>query len=169
MQIFPGAAIALIGAPGARGGELAAAAPAPSDEPLDAYSAAVAGAVERVGRAVVSVEVRQPVRRRGRPERELPGHGSGFVFTPDGFILTNSHVVHGATHVAVRLPDGRELPADLIGDDPDTDLAVVRVGGVPPTAAPPRDSGPLRVGQLRRAIGNPPGVQSPVHPGVVAA
>src|SRR5256712_6634101 len=97
-----------MGAPGAAGGGPAEPAPAssPSDEPLDAYSAAVAGAVERVGRAVVSVEVRHPVRRRGRPERELPGHGSGVVFTPDGVIFTNSHVVHGATYVAVRLPDG---------------------------------------------------------------
>src|SRR2546430_4403452 len=90
MRNFSGDAIALIGGPEAPRGEPAEAASAShsSDELLDAYSAAVAGAVERVGRAVVSVDVRQPVRRRGRPERELPGHGSGFVFTPDGFILT---------------------------------------------------------------------------------
>src|SRR5256885_14632801 len=162
MQNFSSDVIALIGGPEAPGGEPASPRPRPSDEPLDAYSAAVAGAVERVGRAVVSVEVRQPVRRRGRPQRELPGHGSGFVFTPDGFILTNSHVVHGATHVAVRLPDGGELPADLIGDDPDTDLAVVRVGGDPPASAPLGNSASLRVGQPVIATANPLGVQSPV-------
>src|SRR2546425_4939068 len=165
MRNFSSDAIALIGGPEAPRGEAGEPAPAPSDEPLDAYSAAVAGAVERVGRAVVSVDVRQPVRRRGRPQRELPGHGSGFVFTPDGFILTNSHVVHGATHVAVRLPDGRELPADLIGDDPDTDLAVERVGGAPPTAAPPGDSASPRVGPLVRRIGAPPRCPSPVTAG----
>src|SRR3989442_12735970 len=146
MRNFSSDAIALIGGPEAARGEPAEPAPAspPSDEPLDAYSAAVAGAGERVRRAVVSVEVRQPVRRRGRPEREVPGHGSGVVFTPDGFILTNRHVGHGATRVAVRLPDCRELPADLIGADPDTDLAVVRVGGGSPVAAPLGDSASLR-------------------------
>src|SRR5438552_9911043 len=169
MRNFSSDAIALIGGPEAPRGEPAEPAPAPSDEPLDAYSAAVAGAVERVGRAVVSVEVRQPVRRRGRPQRELPGHGAGVVFTPDGFILTNSHVVHGATHVAVRLPDGRVLPAELIGDDPDTDLAVVRGGGDPPVAAPLGNSASLRVGQLVIAIGNPLGFQSTVTAGVVSA
>src|SRR2546425_5074624 len=120
MRNFSSDAIALIGGPEAPRGEPAEAASAShsSDELLDAYSAAVAGAVERVGRAVVSGDVPQPARRRGRPQRERPGPGSGVGFTPDGFLLTNTHVLHGATHVARRPPAGRELPADLVGRRP---------------------------------------------------
>jgi S1-C subfamily serine protease len=148
--------------PSAAGGE---------DEALDAYSKAVVRAVERVGPAVVSVGMsrRAPERlqRRGLPE--LRGSGSGVVIAPDGFVLTNSHVVAPADNIRVHLQDGRDLPAHIIGNDPDSDLAVIRVpdGGLP--VAELGDSSRLRVGQLVVAIGNPLGFQATVTAGVLSA
>src|ERR1700736_6548430 len=95
-----------------------------SEQLLDAYSQAVTGAVERVAPAVVKLDVRQRLVAPRRPPMEVGGSGSGFVFTPDGLILTNSHVVHGASSIDVTISDGRRMPASAIGDDPASDLAV---------------------------------------------
>jgi S1-C subfamily serine protease len=138
-------------------------------ELLDAYSRAVISAADRVGPTVVSVAVRRREERRGRAARDLPAHGSGFVFTPDGFILTNSHVVHGATHHEAVLADGRRVRAELVGDDPDTDVAVLRIEPAGLAVAELGDSATVRVGQLVIAIGHPLGFQSTVTAGVVSA
>src|SRR6266568_3681214 len=119
---------------------------------LDAYSAAVVAASERVGPAVVHVEVAQAPRSAGG-EAQRRGSGSGFAFTPDGFILTNSHVVHGARTIHVSFADGASCDADLVGDDPDTDVAVIRIGGHQLPTATLGSSRKLRVGQLAIALG----------------
>lgn len=144
------------------------------DEMLfDAYSKAVIGAAEKISPSVVRVIVHPEPRGRRPPDPRYPkearGSGSGFIFTPDGFILTNSHVVHKASQLEVALADGRRLEADLIGDDPDTDLAVIQINAANLVPAPLGDSQTVRVGQLVVAIGNPYGFQYSVTAGVVSA
>ena len=138
----------------------------PSDDGLlDAYSRAVVGVVDRVGPAVVSISVRKGASRRGRRGE---GTGSGVVIAPDGYILTNSHVVSGAQGLRISVIDGRTLDAEIVGADPATDLAVIRAGANGLEAAELGHSDRLRVGQLVIAIGNPLGFQNTVSTGVVS-
>jgi len=131
------------------------------DELLDAYSRAVVGAVERVAPAVLHIQVE----KNGR----AAGGGSGVLFTPDGYALTNSHVIAGGERIRATSTEGRSTTATLVGDDPETDLAVLRLDGAVPAFARLGNSRRLRVGQLAIAIGNPLGFQHTVTAGVVSA
>lgn len=135
------------------------------DELLDQYSKVVNGVFRLISPAVVKVDIV----RQGGHSQELRGSGSGFVFTPDGFILTNSHVVHGAKSIDVSFVDGRKLKARLIGDDPHTDLAVIKVDGFNLKYSKLGNSGALQVGQVVIAIGNPFGFECSVTSGIVSA
>jgi S1-C subfamily serine protease len=139
-------------------------------ELLDAYSQAVTNVVTRVGPAVVNVRVRHRTRvRSGAAPREAEGSGSGVIIAPDGYIVTNSHVVEGASNVEVSLPDGANFAARVVGHDPATDLALLSVPGSGLPIAHLGDSDKLRVGLLAIAIGNPLGFQSTVTTGVISA
>jgi S1-C subfamily serine protease len=139
------------------------------DSLLDAYSGAVIGALERVAPAVTFIDVQQRS-PRAKGSRGAHGSGSGFLFTPDGYILTNSHVVEGADRITVRLNDDARFSADLVGNDADSDLAVLRIGS---SAALPYaefgDSARVQVGQVAIAIGNPLGYSKTVTTGVISA
>ncbi len=137
------------------------------DELLDAYSRAVSQAVQAVAPSVVNIEVIHQKRKTSRAGSG--GTGSGFIFTPDGFLLTNSHVVQNAAEFKVTAADGRRHSAALIGDDPHTDLAVLRMDASDMPIAEFGDSSRLKVGQLVIAIGSPLGFQSTVTAGVVSA
>jgi S1-C subfamily serine protease len=136
------------------------------DELLDSYSQSVSGAVEKVGPAVVNIRVQKSSRER---QNESGGSGSGFVIAPDGFILTNSHVVHGADKLEVTLAEGQMQRATLVGEDPETDLAVVRINASQLSHASLGNSKSIRVGQIAVAIGSPFGFQQTVTAGVVSA
>src|SRR5262245_53900938 len=137
----------------------------PSAELLDAYSRVTVGVSEKVCPSVVRVEVlRLSGRREGRG-----GHGSGFCFRPDGYLLTNSHVVHGADLIQVTFPDGKQMSAELVGDDTETDLAVLKIDAAGLPVTPLGRSSQMKVGQLVVAVGNPLGFQCTVTAGVVRA
>jgi S1-C subfamily serine protease len=137
-------------------------APHPDDLGLfDAYSRAVIGAVEKVGPAVLHLQV--------EGDKGRGGTGSGVVFTPDGYVLTNSHVIAAGRRVTATFADGHSSGATIVGDDPDTDIAVLRLDGETSASARLGSSRDLRVGQLAIAIGNPFGFQCTVTAGVISA
>jgi len=142
--------------------------PADSDGMLlDSYSQTVSGVVSDARNSVVNIRVRHSG-RNGRSQSG-EGSGSGFIITPDGYIVTNSHVVHEATDIQVALADGRTYSAALAGDDPDSDLAVIRINAPDLEHVHFGNSSRLRVGQIAVAIGSPLGFQQTVTAGVVSA
>ena len=138
--------------------------PAANRELLDAYSNAVTRAAAKISPSVVNIEIKQKTKRG-----EAQGGGSGFFFTPDGFVLTNSHVVNGASSIAVALLDGSRYTATVVGEDPHSDLAVIRISAPNQTAAHFADSDSIRPGQIAIAVGSPYGFQCTVTAGVVSA
>jgi S1-C subfamily serine protease len=136
------------------------------DAVLDAYSQTVSSVASAVSSGVVRVDVFGPEKDGG--SRRV-GTGSGFVFTPDGYIITNSHVVHGGSRFVVQTIEGETFPGFKVGDDPHTDLALLSIDAPRVTALPLGDSRHLRVGQLVVAVGNPLGFQYTVTAGVVSA
>jgi S1-C subfamily serine protease len=155
--------------PGAGPGGSAEVPPAAADDAglLDAYSATVSSVVRQAGPAVAFVAVAGVGGSAGRPGRH--GHGSGFFFTPDGYALTNSHVVRGAGSIEVTTADGQEFPAQLVGTDPETDLAVIRAQAAGLPFLRLGDSSRLQPGQVAVAIGAPLGYQQTVTAGVISA
>ena len=136
---------------------------------LDAYSQTVVKVAKSASEAVVQIKVNKPRPRRGRRPQGPGGTGSGFIISTDGFLVTNSHVVHGASKIEVNLPDGRQFTAKLIGEDPATDIAVLQIDGENLKTLTFGNSDQLQVGQLAVAIGNPYGFQYSVTAGVVSA
>jgi len=142
--------------------------PPPDEELLDSYSRTVSRAVEMIGAAVVNIRVHK-AGGQGQRGSEPGGSGSGFVIAPDGFILTNSHVVQGADKLEVTLADGQVFAGNLVGEDAETDLAVLRINAAPLAHARLGDSKSIRVGQIAIAIGSPFGFHRTVTAGVVSA
>jgi S1-C subfamily serine protease len=138
------------------------AVPMSDEDLLDAYSQSVTATVRQAGPAVVHIQSRSGKKAGG-------GTGSGFLISPDGFVMTNSHVVHGADEVRAQTPDGRESRAYLVGDDPDTDLAILRIDLPDLHHLQFADSGKVNVGQIAVAIGNPLGLDNTVTAGIVSA
>jgi S1-C subfamily serine protease len=136
---------------------------------IDAYSRAVTGVVTKVGPAVVHIRVKKRGVTGNKAVPVVEGSGSGFIITPDGYIVTNSHVVEGMNSVEVSLPDGTACPAEVIGQDPATDIALLRITGSALPMAFLGDSDKLRVGQMAIAVGNPLGFQNTVTAGVISA
>ncbi len=149
-------------------GEITSTSTVDDGDLLDAYSDALTRAVDKVSTAVIHLAVKRSAGSR-TPADQRSGQGSGFVITPDGYALTNSHVVHGARGIDVSLPDGSIAMANLVGDDPDTDLAVVKIHGSNFSHVLLDDSRAVKVGQVAIAIGSPYGFQHTVTAGIVSA